>query len=180
MNEQITNTETEQQAANGTQQPPTLDGTQQPPTLDGTQQPPMLDGTQQPPMLDASQMPTLNASQMPMMPPPPMLGMQQGFVGGMGFGGMQQPPMAPPSDMWGNAEFAGNDMLDSNNFTPGFGGQSDLSGIVDGGTEISVNIGEQNNFANFAQGGMMPPPMFGGQGGQFNQAPQQAAQTQAE
>ena len=169
MNEQITNTETEQQATNGQQTPSTFDGSQMP-TFDGSQMP----------TLDASQMPMLNASQMPMMSPPPMLGMQQGFVGGMGFGGMQQPPMAPPPDMWGNAEFAGNDMLDSNNFAPGFGGQSDLSGIVDGDTEISVNIGEQNNFANFAQGGMMPPPMFGGQGGQFNQAPQQAAQTQAE
>lgn len=146
-----------EQTTNGQQQPPTFDGQQQPPTLDGQQQPPTFDG-----------------QQMPMMPPPPMFGgMQQGF------GGMQ-PPMAPPPDMWGNDEFAGNEMLNGNNFASGFGGQSDLSGIVDGDTEISVNIGEQNNFANFAQGGMMPPPMFGGQGGQFAQAPQQAAQTQAE
>ena len=149
MNEQITNTETEQQATNGQQTPSTFDGSQMP-TFDASQMPPTFDG-QQPPM----------------MPPPPM------------FGGMQ-PPMAPSPDMWGNDEFAGNEMLNGNNFAPGFGGQSDLSGIVDGDTEISVNIGEQNNFANFAQGGMMPPPMFGGQGGQFHQAPQQAAQTQAE
>ena len=125
---------------------------QQPP------QPPTFDGTQ----------PTFDGTQMPMMPPPPM------------GGGMHQPPMMG-GNMWGNETFAGEEMLNGNNFAPGnFGEQSDLSGIVDNSAEISVNIGQQNPFGNFAQGGMMPPAMFGGQGGQFNQAPQQAAQTQAE
>lgn len=129
-------------------------------TFDGSQppQPPTFDGTQ----------PTFDGSQMPMMPPPPPM-----------MGGMHQPPMMQGGGMWGNAGFAGEEMLNGNNFAPGnIGEQNDLSGIVDNGAGISVNIGEQNNFANFMQGGM--PPMFGGQGGQFNQPPQQAAQTQAE
>ena len=104
------------------------------------------------------------------------------------FGGQQQPtfdaaqqPTMQGAPTWGNAGFAGEEMFNGNNFAPGnFGAPTDLSGIVEGNAEISVNIGEQNNFANFAQGGMMPPPMFGGQGGQFNQAPQQAAPSQAE
>ena len=113
---------------------------------------PTFDG-QQPPTFDVSQMPTFDGQQPPT------------------FGG----------NMWGNSEFAGEEMLNGTDFTPGnFGAPTDLSGIVDGNAEISVNIGEQNNFANFAQGGMMPPPMFGGQGGQFNQASQQAAPSQAE
>lgn len=139
-------------------------------TVQPGQQQPAFDGTQQSPTFDGSQMPTFDGSQMPMMPPPPM------------FGGMQQSPMMPPPDanMWGNGEFAGNEMLNGNNFAPqNFGAPTDLTGIVDSGsTDISVNIGEQNNFAGFAQGGMMPP-MFDGQGGQFN-PPQQAAQAQAE
>ena len=100
------------------------------------------------------------------------------------FDGTQQPPtfdgMQPQGNMWGNNEFAGNEMFNGNNFMPGnFGAPTDLTDIVDNGNaDISVNIGEQNNFANFAQGGMMPP-MFGGQGGQFN-PPQRAAQTQTE
>ena len=153
------NLNTNEQNANGQdtfngQQPP------QPPTSDGTQ--PTFDGTQMP-TSDGTQ-PTFDGSQMPMMPPP-MMG-----------GGMHQPPMMHGGNMWGNAGFAGEEMLNGNNFAPGnIGEQNDLSGIVDNGAGISVNIGEQNNFANFMQGGM--PPMFGGQGGQFNQPPQQAAQT---
>jgi len=113
---------------------------------------------------------------------------QQGGFGGMqqqgGFGGMQQQGgfggMQPPQgNMWGNESFAGEDILNSNNFAPGnFGAHGDLSGIVDtSSAEISVNIGEQNNFGNFAQSGMM----FGNQGNQgmqFNQ-PQQNARMQA-
>ena len=116
---------------------------------------------------NGSEQPTFDGQQ-----PPMFGGMQQ--QGGFG-GGMQ-----PQGNMWGNERFAGEDMFSGNNFAPGnFGAPSDLSGIVDNSSaDISVNIGEQNNFANFAQGGM--PPMFGGQGGQFNQPPQQAAQTQAE
>lgn len=153
MNENLNTNEqnaNEQNTFNG-QQPP------QPPTSDGTQMP-TSDGTQ----------PTFDGSQMPMMPPPPPM-----------MGGMHQPPMMQGGGMWGNAGFAGEEMLNGNNFAPGnIGEQSDLSGLVDNGADISVNIGEQNNFANFMQSGM--PPMFGGQGGQFNQPPQQAAQTQAE
>lgn len=135
----------------GQTQQPNFGGQQQP-NFGGQQQPPTFDG-QQPSTFDASQMPTFDG---------------------------QQPPMQG-APMWGNAGFAGEEMLNGNNFAPGnFGAPSDLSGIVEGNAEISVNIGEQNNFANFPQGGMMPPAMFGGQGGQFNQAPQQAASSQAE
>ena len=72
--------------------------------------------------------------------------------GRSGFGGMQ-----PQGNMWGNESFAGEDMLSSNNFaSQNFGAPGDLSGIVDTTTsaDISVNIGEQNNFGNFPQGGV--------------------------
>ena len=109
-------------------------------TTDGTEQQ-GFDGTQQPPTFDGTQMPGFG-----------------GMHGHHGFGGMQQ------GGMWGNASFAGEEMLNGNNFAPGnFGAPGELSGIVDAtSADISVNIGEQNNFGNFAQGGMM----FGNQGGQ--------------
>ncbi len=79
-------------------------------------------------------------------------------------------------NMWGNDEFAGNDMLNGNNFA--FGApQSDLTTLTDLSGDNAVSFGEQNPFGNFGQGGMTPPT-FGGQGGQFNQQPPQAAQTQ--
>ena len=101
-----------------------------------------------------------------------------GFGGRMhgrpGFGGMQ-----PQGNMWGNESFAGEDMLSSNNFaSQNSGAPGELSGIVDtSSADISVNIGEQNNFGNFAQGGMMFVNQ-GGQGMQFNQ-PQQNNRMQA-
>ncbi len=156
LNEQST---IEQETTGGAQMPgfggrmhgrPGFDGSEQPPTLDGSEQPPTLDGR--------------------------MHG--RSSFGGMqpqgGFGGMQ-----PQGNMWGNESFAGEDMLSSNNFaSQNSGAPGELSGIVDtSSADISVNIGEQNNFGNFAQGGMMFVNQ-GGQGMQFNQ-PQQNNRMQA-
>ena len=68
--------------------------------------------------------------------------------------------MAPPPDMsaWGNGEFAGEQILNGENFvTP-----ADLSEITDASTDISVNLGEQNGFG-FPPPGMMPFAVDGGQ-----------------
>ena len=116
---------------------------------------------------NGSEQPTFDGQQ-----PPMFGGMQQ--QGGFG-GGMQ-----PQGNMWGNERFAGEDIFSSNNFaSQNFGAPGDLSGIVDdtASADISVNIGEQNNFGNFAQGGMMFVNQ-GGQGMQFNQ-PQQNNRMQA-
>ena len=131
---------------------PTSDGQQppEPPTFDG-QEAPTSDG-QQPP-----ESPTFNGQQPPMMPPPPMFGQF----------------MAPPPDMsmWGNESFAGEDVLNGNNF----GAPADLSELTDV-SGAGVNFGQENPFGGFAQGEMMLAGF--GCGGQFAQ-PQQAAQETA-
>ena len=89
-------------------------------------------------------MPQFDGTQMPQLPPP---------MFGHGF-------MAPPPDMnaWGNGEFAGEQMLNGENFVA----PDDLSAVTDTTADISVNFGEQNGFG-FPPAGMMPPVMNGGQ-----------------
>ncbi len=156
-------------------QMPALDGTQQAfdptqmPTLDASQMP-AIDGTQQ--VFDPTQMPTLDASQMPALDgtqqvstdgtqqlgQPPM--MQLGGQMQLGQGFMQAPP---DMNMWGNSEFAGEQIFNGENFvTP-----DDLGSITDASTDISVNLGDQSGLGfgfgfGFPPAGM-PPVMDGGQ-----------------
>ena len=119
------------------------------PTSDGQQPPelPTLDG-QQPPEL-----PTLDGQQPP----------------------MSRQFMAPPPDMnmWGNESFAGEEILNGDNF----GAPTDLSELTDV-SGAGVNFGQENPFGGFAQGEMMLSG-FNGQGGQFAQPAQAAQETSA-
>ena len=95
----------------------------------------------------------------------------------MQFGGQQQFGQgfmqAPPAmNMWGNGEFAGEQILNGDNFVA----QTDLGEITDtSGANIDVNnFGAQNGFG-FPPAGMMPQMM--NNGGQFA-PPEQAASTE--
>ena len=134
---------TEQQESTEQQQAPT-EG-QQPPT---------------PPTFGEGEQPTFGEGQQPPRPPmPPMFG--QSFM----------PP--PDMSMWGNNEFANQEMFNGEKFSV----PNDLGEITDvGGADIDLTLGQEN----FGDNGFMPPA-FGGFGGQGFNPPQQAAQeSQAE
>ena len=95
-------------------------------------------------------------------------------------GGQQIPSFnnQQPDNMWGNDGFASDEIFNGdNNFD--FGARNYITAITDTSTGFASNFNEQNTFGNFGQGNMMTPPMFGNQGGQFNQ-PQQTSPRQAE
>ncbi|MBR7024432.1 MAG: hypothetical protein IKI08_00265 [Selenomonadaceae bacterium] len=100
---------------------------------------------------------------------------QNNFNGGgqaPDFNGGQAPDISggQAPQMWGN-ENSASEIFQSNNFS--VGAPNDLNEITfTSGNDAFFETDKQNNFGGFAQGNMMPPAMFGGQGGQFGQAQQ--------
>ena len=166
-NETINKSETTIETSETTQMP------QMPPQPPIFGQPPMIQfggmsfGGQMP-IFDQTQQISTDASQIPTFD-----GTQQQFGGQMQFG---QPPMmqfggqqfgqgfmqAPPDmNMWGNGEFAGEQIFNGENFVA----PDDIGSITDASTDISVNFGEQSGFGfgfGFPPAGM-PPVMNCGQ-----------------
>ena len=149
------------------------------PTAQNANEQPNFNG-QQPPNFSGQQNQNSGEQSMSFGQQPPTFNGQQNQnseqpmnFGGPNFGGQQ-----PDGNMWGNAGFANEEIFNGNNFD--IGATNDISAITDTAAALPFDFAGQNNFGNFGQGNMMsPPPMFGNQGGQFNQ-PQQASPQQAE